>query len=370
MKLFSSVCILACLAFPMTHTLGKEVDLIEGQIDIKKIDKSIKVKPEFTSQEQKYGIVALGEKTPTLHWYVLDGKKIYLDLDSDGDLTDANEMKDFKNNGQVTFEFPLGKDSGNGKATLGISLKDMIVASVKKESTFDEAKVKVGDKLIAYVDGEVGSDPQWKALNKFDSVISMLKSRKIGDVVSFQLQRNDKLIVKTCKLKEGQHNPVSLQFRSMGSRMAVFAMHKDLLYTFVTRSDDKTEKLAHLYHVGGPLLPQMQKVEINSNKDEKIGLSLHTVYPGAHQVNLMYQTIPDDVFPEMKLIFSNADMGKEDVVKTIFLEDRCWGGTFQGSVRAPQNAKLGAFDVEVSFLKLNKRFGLNIQSFKSIGTNR
>ncbi|MAG58696.1 MAG: hypothetical protein CMJ83_20600 [Planctomycetes bacterium] len=86
-------------------------------IDFAAIDRSIKKLPTFLSSEQRYGLLLFGRNGETRMWAVMDRSDpkrapfdvLYLDLDADGDLTEAGErfQGDTTSVGRVNFLIPI-----------------------------------------------------------------------------------------------------------------------------------------------------------------------------------------------------------------------------------------------------------------------
>src|SRR6266478_3980742 len=76
-------------AFPWTSllVLGFCAPLSFGQ-DTGKIDRRIAKEPRYESKSPWYCLLLFGPEQKTKVWMVLDGKRLYVDRNANGDLTD------------------------------------------------------------------------------------------------------------------------------------------------------------------------------------------------------------------------------------------------------------------------------------------
>jgi hypothetical protein len=74
---------LVCLVFLSTPSQASAVDLA-------KIDKKIIKEPDYLTNPQ-YCLLVLGQSGNTHIWVAVDGKRLYIDLNKNGDLTDLGE---------------------------------------------------------------------------------------------------------------------------------------------------------------------------------------------------------------------------------------------------------------------------------------
>jgi hypothetical protein len=56
--------------------------------DLSAIDRRIAALPEFTAERQFYALLVLGPEARARVWFVVDGERLFVDRDGDGDLTD------------------------------------------------------------------------------------------------------------------------------------------------------------------------------------------------------------------------------------------------------------------------------------------
>lgn len=60
-------------------------------MDLSKIDRSLRKEPAYHSKTPKYGLLVFGPEARTRIWLVLDGNRLFVDRNGNGDLTDDGE---------------------------------------------------------------------------------------------------------------------------------------------------------------------------------------------------------------------------------------------------------------------------------------
>jgi hypothetical protein len=90
-----------------------------------KIDRTIAKEPAYQSQAPKYCLLAFGPEATTRVWLVLDGDRLFVDTNGNGDLTEKGKCVRVKTPGQNPASFEdvafFGRD-GQTKAKLQLAL--------------------------------------------------------------------------------------------------------------------------------------------------------------------------------------------------------------------------------------------------------
>jgi hypothetical protein len=86
---------LTCVALSLATASGDELTTI---------DRTIKKEPIYQSKAPKYCLLVLGPDARTRVWLVVDGDTLYIDRNSNGDLTDKGECVKKEEGEQVRFE--------------------------------------------------------------------------------------------------------------------------------------------------------------------------------------------------------------------------------------------------------------------------
>lgn len=64
----------------------------EPTFDLSKLDRKIARTPKFRTAKQVYCLLALGPEAKSTVWLIIDGKRLYVDRNANGDLTEVGEQ--------------------------------------------------------------------------------------------------------------------------------------------------------------------------------------------------------------------------------------------------------------------------------------
>jgi hypothetical protein len=113
---FQFGCVLTCLAIGSTTSLAG---------DLSKVERSIVKEPAYRSKTPTYGLLAFGPKAGHRVWLVLDGDKLYVDRNGNGDLTEPGEKvaaDKTRDPAEYGYSFEVGDLSVGGKVHKGLSV--------------------------------------------------------------------------------------------------------------------------------------------------------------------------------------------------------------------------------------------------------
>jgi hypothetical protein len=94
--------------------------------DLDKIDCSLAKEPAYQSKNPKYALLVFGAEARTRIWLVLDGTTLYVDRNSNGDLTEAGEKVAGKKDGSIFADdahtYTIGELRDGGRRHLNATL--------------------------------------------------------------------------------------------------------------------------------------------------------------------------------------------------------------------------------------------------------
>jgi hypothetical protein len=246
-------------------------------VDLTKVERSIRKEPTYQSQTPKYCLLVFGPEAKTRVWLVLDGKRLFVDRNGNGDLTDDGE--------QIAAE-----DGGR---------KDL--------------------ELLNYEIGEIRDGP--RTLKEL-----RLQTRKM-DYLADQYPEVKKWLVDSPQAR-GLYLRAEIEMpgwkgNGSGGRVVYFMEFRDV-NGFLTFADQP--RSAPIIHFGGPwqiACPQVKRL-IPGLESELI---VHVGTPGLGAgtfASIAYDgVIPETAYPQVEITFPPKNPGEQPVKRLYELKDRC-----------------------------------------------
>lgn len=245
-------------------------------VDLSTIERKIAKEPRYETAEQYYALLVLGAEADKRVWFVVDGSNLFVDVNGDGDLTEAGE------------KFAATKSDGPESLTL-----------LSRE--WEVPRFALSDR---YTDVEVHFDlvdPSWRPAPDASNRTEM---ERFMEVVG----------------RTPRANLSSIHVTIGGARK----QFSNAMFT-------TTAAKAPIFHMDGPLtlgvLETIQAHELGRRKDlEEIDIAVGTPGDGGDQPGcfsyVMYDEFPKDARPVLEIEFPIAD-GKRLPPKRYVLDGKC-----------------------------------------------
>jgi hypothetical protein len=270
--------------------------------DLSNIDRTIVREPKYSSQPF-YVLLAIGVNAEKRVWIVVDGDHLYVDRNSNGDLTERSEH---------------------------VSLD-----------------VEVGKKHIFPPGGPV---KEWKVFN-------------IGEVAGMQLRLH--FWVRNEDFVQEDGTEYVKKYRDMRRKngwenASLYRVVKDNVWAQIPVILCQSPKDAQVCHISGPLtiLPKWgsrQKLKAGDSAECTFETNIGTYclpprnYSEQMLAPITTEEVPVDVHPVVHFKFPHKTPGKQPIELKISLNQRCCGDTFFGHVRIPSEAGTGSVKATLSF---------------------
>jgi hypothetical protein len=246
-------------------------------VDLTKIDRSLRKEPAYQSKAPKYGLLVFGPEAKTRVWLVLDGKRLFVDRNGNGDLTDDGE--------------PIAAVDGGRK--------DL--------------------ELLNYEIGEIQDGPRTHKEVRLQTRNMDYLAEQYPDIKKL---RADSPEARGLFLRAEIEMP-GWKGNGSGGRVEYFMTFRDA-NGFLTFTDKPRE--APIIHFGGPwqiACPQVKQL-IPGFESERIvqvgtpGLGVGTFASMAYE-----GVIPEKAYPRVEIVFPPKNPGDAPVKRLYELKERC-----------------------------------------------
>jgi len=245
-------------------------------VDLSKVDRTIQKEPAYQGAP-RYCLLVLGPQAATRVWLILDGQVLYVDRNGNGDLTEANERCEAKNEDGYDSEFRTLYRIG--ELTAGNRTHRMMDVTVYRYAHFP---------------------------NKDDRVSELLK--KQPDAVGFAVNAD----VEMSNLKS-----------SNGPRILQLAGYRDYHGLLHWAADAKS---APIIHFDGPLTIAMygkDKARIGRDVDLALAVGTPGLGPGTTAWIAYQHVIPEDAYPKVEIVYPSMQPTDAPIKELYELKERC-----------------------------------------------
>jgi hypothetical protein len=266
------------------------------EIDLSKIDRSIRKEPIYQTKDPRYCLLVFGLEAKTRVWLVIDGDILYLDRNGNGDLTDPGERFVVRGPREPIPQAKIWQHWG--------------MTRPKKQTyeTDEEPILSCGPEIIWF---------------------------NFGQIVPNEDHPNNPYS------RDQKTRPISIDVATKGG------FHESARLAFAERPEE-----APILHFDGPrrltLCDNDGSVSLCRTADRELELFLATPGLGARLLTVN-GLIPKEVHPIAEIECPPGWLGREPVRWKVELQGRDSGTVFHGPVRVPFSAGTGTARVTLSY---------------------